>query len=99
MSVTQSDKTCTVGQARAALVAAEARGVEGWSRVNKSLNRLQAWAILMGAVTADGGDNNEILDTSGLTASNIRREFGVDGQKAGLPQPKTGRRRKAEVWP
>ena len=99
--ITDSDRECTVGQARAALEEARRRGVGGWSRINPELCREQSLEILSGCV--EGRDDNEPLESGrgvGLVARNIRREFGVDGKLPGLKEPKKYRRRKsAPGWP
>lgn len=93
--VMDEDRRVTVGVARSALAAASR---EGWSRLNGSLTREQALGIFEKAL----GDrpDDEILDRTGLTGSNIRREVGIDGGRPGLKKPKARRKRKEEpAWP
>ncbi len=98
MAVTESDASCTIGQARTALEEAKRRGLDGWSRLNPSFTRQQAWDIFSGAVAAGSRGDDEVLERRGLIAANIRREFGTDGKKKGLKSPKKPRRRKAGTW-
>ncbi len=102
--ITDSDRECTVGQARAALEEARRRGLDGWSRTNPGLTHLQAWGVFWAVVQYRAVE--ELLDRkhrgrgAGLMALNLRREFGVDGKLPGLKEPKKYRRRRpAPVWP
>lgn len=106
--VTDSDRTCTAGQARRALEKARARGLEGWSRTNGSLTREQSFDIFWRCVKdkpPDGpitGHRARGLGSTGngLIAKNLREEFGVNGEKPGLKKPWRPRKRKSpDRWP
>lgn len=104
MAVTDSDRACTVGQARAALEEARRRGLEGWSRTNAGLTRNRAFGIFWEIVRDRAGEDLlgpfAGLAGSGLAARNLRREFGVDGKLPGLKGPKKYRKRQPPPdWP
>ena len=63
----------TVGEARQILERAEAAGLTGMSRVNKSLTRQQAYDILSYVIEEGKADDEPVEH---FAAKNIQREFG-----------------------
>jgi len=95
------DDDVTPEQVQTVLDAVKARegpNFEGWSRTNRSLTRKSVWDIFENA--AEWFRNApETSMKRRFWARNIRREFGVHGEKPALSSPKKPRARRVERWP
>lgn len=94
-----NDDEATPEQVQAALDTVEARegpDFPGWSRINPELTRKMVWEILCDVPKYMRETRSDARRR--LYARNVRKEFGVRGEKPALVKPLVRRKRKVETW-